>query len=58
MIIPHKTAVKIIILVLLALQNPLQMEGFMGKLTINGGFSIAMFDYQRVLTAIHMQVDR
>ena len=32
----------------IAMENPLQMEVFMGKSSINGSFSIAMLIYQRV----------
>ena len=33
----------------MAMENPLQMELSMGKLSMNGGFSIATFDYRRVM---------
>ena len=32
----------------MAVGNPMLMEGLMGTSSINGGFSIAMFDYRRV----------
>ena len=46
----------------LAMGNPMQMEVSMGKSQINGGLSIAMFDYWRVhpftLFAINPQIWR
>jgi hypothetical protein len=32
----------------MAMDDPLQLQGLMGKSPIHGGLSIAMFDYRRV----------
>ena len=37
----------------MAVENPLYMVGFIGTSPINGPFSMAMFDYRRVIRLFH-----
>ena len=40
----------------MAVENPLYMVGFIGTSPINGPFSMAMFDYRRVIRLFFPQI--